>query len=686
MKRPSILIFLFLMFIILAGDGNAQKKGLPENYKKWLEEEVIYIIGSKEKEVFLQLQTDRERDLFIEAFWNHRDPTPGTPENEFKTEHYRRINYANHFFGRKSPLPGWKTDRGRVYIKLGEPNDIERYEAQSATYPVEVWFYQGQERLGLPIGFNIVFFQKGGSGDFVLYSPAQHGPQALLPSYYGDPLDYLDAYTQLRDASPDVARYSLSLLPDEQMMTLSRPTLASDLLIQKVESSPQYMLEERYAQKFLAYKDIVEVEYSTNYIESDSLVKVFKEPSGTYFVHYALEPSRISVGAYEQKYYTLLKVNGKISDMEGKTIFQFERDYSLDFNEDQITAISHQALDLHDMFPLIPGTYNFSIILKNEVSKEFTSLEKKLFIPGDETPLQMTSLLLGFKTTKVEAGVKRLQPFQLGTTQIYSQPNRVFTKADHLAVGFQIYGLSAAVASDAELKFVFLRDETEFRSFSKKVSQFPEAPNFVEEIPLTEFPPAHYKLRLSLLVAGKEALSTTEEFDVSLLETVPRPFIRSKIHAAAEDPVYEYIIGLQLLNSGKVNEARVKLEEAYTHRPESIDFALSLAHIYLTMAEFKKVEPILLPFLKQTQKPKYELFMILGKAHQGGGELEKAISIYDQTISHYGINTNILNALGDCYFQLGRTGEALVSWKKSLELNPDQPQVKKYVETLEGKK
>ncbi len=106
-------------------------KDLPYKYKKWLEEEVVYIISEKERQVFLSLQTDQERDIFIEAFWKQRDPTPNTPENEFKTEHYRRIKFANERFGRETPTPGWKTDMGRIYIILGEPRQIERLENES---------------------------------------------------------------------------------------------------------------------------------------------------------------------------------------------------------------------------------------------------------------------------------------------------------------------------------------------------------------------------------------------------------------------------------------------------------------------------------------------------------------------------------------------------------------------------
>ena len=130
MKRHLISLFLAVIFLFPVF-GNTQKispKDLPERYRSWLEEEVVYIITPTEKEVFLQLQTDREREMFFEAFWKQRDPNPNIPENEFKDEHYRRISHANQRFGRESPGPGWRTARGKIYITLGEPNTIERFE------------------------------------------------------------------------------------------------------------------------------------------------------------------------------------------------------------------------------------------------------------------------------------------------------------------------------------------------------------------------------------------------------------------------------------------------------------------------------------------------------------------------------------------------------------------------------
>lgn len=114
-----ITIFAALLMILPAMPAIAQDQDIPEKYHKWLQEEVVYIISDKEEELFTQLGNNSQRNRFIEEFWLERDPSPGSVKNEFREEHYRRIEYANNKFGRDTGSPGWKTDRGKYYILLG---------------------------------------------------------------------------------------------------------------------------------------------------------------------------------------------------------------------------------------------------------------------------------------------------------------------------------------------------------------------------------------------------------------------------------------------------------------------------------------------------------------------------------------------------------------------------------------
>src|SRR5215469_15315210 len=131
----------------------AIQKELESPYKKWLDEEVPYIITGEERAAFKKFSTDDERESFIENFWERRNPNPGSPENEFKEEYYRRIAYANEHYA--SGIPGWKTDRGRIYIMYGPADEVDSHPSggsyerpesegggETSTYPFEQWRYR----------------------------------------------------------------------------------------------------------------------------------------------------------------------------------------------------------------------------------------------------------------------------------------------------------------------------------------------------------------------------------------------------------------------------------------------------------------------------------------------------------------------------------------------------------------
>ena len=654
-------------------------KELPPRFQKWLEEEVVYIISPVEKEVFLQLQTDRERELFIEAFWNHRDPTPGTPKNEFREEHYQRVNYANRYLGRGVPKPGWKTDRGRMYIVLGEPRDIDRITGETELYNNETWFYQGLTKFGLPAAFNLVFYQKEGFGEYILYSPTIDGPQALMTSYFGDRANYLEAFQALRKINPTLARTSLSLIPGEDAR-FGRPSLASDILIQQISTVPQKQFKDNYAEKFLMYKDVVEVEYTANYINNDSLVRVIKGTSGMYFVHYAVELLKFSVHLFQDKYSTNLKINGKVSDLEGNTIYQYEGSIPVELDETQIKNITHRPFSLYDMFPLLPGNYRLSILVKNEVSKEFTSLEKDITVPEGKA-LQMSALLLGYRTETVSPESNKPKPFKMGLHQIHCQPKDIFHPQDKLFLGFQVTGLSPSLEQRGVLKFEFFKDSVQFLSRTKKVSDYQDRMNFKEEFVLQEFPPGYYRIKVSLWDQDQEVLSERENFEVTSAAGLPRPWVYSRTLLPPDDPAYAFILGGQFFQKGKMQQARIQLEKAYHQRPDSINFALNLALVYLRLEEFKRIKDILLPF-SESLEANYDVYFLLGLAHQALGEFSQAISLYDKAVSHFGINFILLNSLGECYYRLGELDEALGAWEKSLEINPNQPEIEKKVKAI----
>src|SRR6266481_1281401 len=169
------------------------RKELETPYKKWLNEEVVWIISDEERNAFKRLATDEERQQFIEQFWLRRDPTPDTEENEFREEHYRRIAYANERFA--SGIPGWKTDRGQIYIKYGPPDEIESHPSggtyqrpieqgggSTTTYPFEIWRYRYLEDAGTNVV--IEFVDRTQSGEFRMTTdPSEKDALSHVPGH-----------------------------------------------------------------------------------------------------------------------------------------------------------------------------------------------------------------------------------------------------------------------------------------------------------------------------------------------------------------------------------------------------------------------------------------------------------------------------------------------------------------------
>src|ERR1700723_1618553 len=166
-------------------------KELDSQYKKWLNEDVVYIISPEERSAFLHLQTNEEREQFIEQFWQRRNPDPDSAENTFKEEHYRRIPYTNEHYA--SGIPGWKTDRGRIYIMWGPPDEVQSspsggsYErpaseggGETSTYPFEDWRYRYLEGIGEDV--NIEFVDPTMTGEYHLtMDPSEKDALTYVP-------------------------------------------------------------------------------------------------------------------------------------------------------------------------------------------------------------------------------------------------------------------------------------------------------------------------------------------------------------------------------------------------------------------------------------------------------------------------------------------------------------------------
>jgi GWxTD domain-containing protein len=697
MRRSVLPLALLVAALALTAGISAQNKSaLPERYKKWLDEEVGYIVTRHERDVFLKLQTDRERDIFVEAFWKHRDPLPETPRNEYEEEHYRRLSYANTTLGRSTGMPGWKTDRGRVYILLGAPKNIEQYTNVNGVYPVEIWFYNGDPNLGLPTGFNVIFFKRNGTGDYVLYSPSADGPRALIadpetalgnlraPTYGRVRSEDQAAYEALQNLEPNLARQTLSLIPNEAAPA-GIGSLASERLMAAIFSSPQKQVQDDYADAMLKYKDVIEVEYTANYVSSEVQVQVVRDAAGAGLVHYTVEPARITAEEIGGKYEIRFRLTGRVSDAAGKTVYQFDKDFPLTLTAEELQDVRATSLSIQDVFPLVPGSYNFDILVKNVLSKEFTGAARTIQVPGPGETVRMSPLLLAYRVEKKSSPPGERVPFKTGDDQLLCQTRKIFVAGDPLVLFFQIYGLTDELKSGGTVRFDFLKEDKPFLSRTARVEAAGTDATVLDVQPLKDFAPGYYQARVTLLDGqGKEVAASKENFEVSPATAVPRPLVVSKVTTVGGNVEDLYTMGLQSANQGDLQTARTRLAEAHARAPERADVAVAYAQVLFRLNDHRRVRDVLFASAGAADAAP-EVLALMGQACHALGDFQEAASYYTTYLTRYGANIDILNYLGTCHYQLGNKAEALKAWEKSLELKPDQEKLRSLVDSLKKK-
>jgi GWxTD domain-containing protein len=679
-KRFRILAAAILLASALGTSAAPAETGeLPPRYRQWLDKDAAYLIGPKEKEVFLSLASDRERDLFIEAFWKQRDPTPGTDRNEFREEHYRRMAYADQHFGRSGIKPGWKTDRGRVHIILGPPRQDFVYDQDAQVRPVEIWFYEGLSLPGLPEGFSCVFYKPDPASDYELYSPVADGPARLLRGGNLDPTDYRAAYSRLLETEPEVARVSLSLLPDEGQ-GLQSPSLASQVLLDNIGRAPLRAVDEAYAVRFRKYKDVVEVEYSVNSIGNHSLVVVLPGPGGMSFVHYAVEPARLSVEDEGDSLTTSLELNGQVRDPRGRTIFQFERRTPISLSREQARSLGSRPVSIQGLFPLAEGTYDLSLILKNTASKEFTTVEERVEVPAPARALDAGPLLAAYGA-KAEPGLSEMRAFLIGQTQFFVPPRGEFAPGDTLTAALALRGPGTERARARSARFE-LEDMQGLVKAARTQDLGPEPDLVRADIELAGLPSADYRLRLSILDAsGRPILVRTGILGVAPVARVPRPLVFSDPMPAPGDPLYGYVLGEQYFNLGDLEKATAFARAGYRGRTSSERFALGYARALLAGGGFDEALGVLGPFYR-SGRGEAATVEFTAEAFRALGRNAEAVEACEQYLDRFGAKLAILNALGECALKMGDRDTALAAWSRSLQINPDQEEIRRAADSI----
>lgn len=675
--RIKFVVLLLIVIIGGSGWGVGKKKNpapLPQKYRQWLKV-VHYIITGEERSTFRKLASDRERDVFINLFWNLRDPSPGTQQNEFREEHLKRFNYANKYFKHGSPREGWRTDMGMIFIILGEPASKERFDIDDTVVPAQIWSYYGKNPAGLPSSFRIVFWQKDSMGEYKLYDPASDGPYALLRQTREtrklDPTDTEACYLALQAEHPTLANASLSLISGEEALDAS-VSMRSQQLLTKVVQLPQSKINDSYATNFLKYKGKVSVDYSINYIEAHHNVRVIKDGgTGIYFVHFALRPRLLSALAYsEAKDYSFNFQLSVALNKGTQTVFEYRKDFPYTGSREEMLRNFSNSVIISDLFPVTAGDYRLSVLLQNKINKEFTYFDKAISVPGTIPGKPVISGLVLAKEAK-KLPRQMYLPFKYGDLELTPAPRRQFGTGDRIYAVFNIERGNYPQPFSGVLE---VQDIFDHQKYQKSYPlEFTPGSGVQTIRVLLETPPSgYYRAQPRLITPGGEPLAeTSESFTISVRQHTENSTHLFKAAAFRNRFVYYHILALQEMNLGRLDTSGTFFEQALRLRP---GYGVLIKDYCGLLLKRKRPSRILeiAENLKGQEQFRFDYYALRGKAffllekyNMAVEELVKANRMYDSDVS-------VLNYLGFTYLKKGNREEAHKLFTASLELDDRQ--------------
>ncbi len=537
-RRGILAALATLLLVSPALTTAAQKKNEPKKQdnkksreaeignralKKWLDEDVTYIISDEEKAAFKALKTDEEREQFIEQFWLRRDPSPETVENEFKEEHYSRIAYANDRYA--SGKPGWKTDRGRIYVLYGKPAEIESHAGggmyerpveegggTTSTFPFEIWRYRYIEGLGNDI--LLEFVDPTMTGEYRLtIDPSEKDALLMVPGA-GLTLD------ELYNGTDKANRFNITDTETRQNGMFGRGIRQNQFerlnLYANVFRPPEV--------KFKDLQSIVTTKLSYNLLPFNfrtDFVRVTEESVLTP-ITILLQNKNLAFQEQEGIHRAVVQVFGQITGINGRIAQTFEDTISQDI-PDALFKQTLESSSIHQrIVPLRPGLYKLDLVLKDMNSGNVGTINQRLQVPRfPDDKLQLSSLILAdlienLPSTQIGAG-----SFILGGTKVRPNVKEEFQRGKNLNLWFQVYNLKLDEQShkpSATIETLITRNGQEVK---KTVEQSTELSNAAAQmtlakiLPLSDFEPGEYAIQVKVMDnLTKDVIAATEKFAV----------------------------------------------------------------------------------------------------------------------------------------------------------------------------
>jgi len=431
-------------------NAKSLKQELSKTYKKWLDEDVVYIITDEERKAFKQLSNDEERDQFIEAFWQRRDPTPDTEENEFKDEHYRRIEYANEHFA--AGIPGWRSDRGRIYITFGPPDEIDSHPSggtyerpmeegggETSTYPFEDWRYRYIEGIGQEV--IVEFVDSCMCGEYRMTIDRSE-KDALLET----PNAGLTLYEQM-GLSSKADRFSGGGLE-----RLGAGPMSADLQTKEFDRLEQYAkLQAPPPVKFKDLEEVVSHKISMNLMPFDVLADFVKVTSDTVLVPVTIQMKNRDITFTNKDGVQRGTVNifGRVTTLTGRIAQTFEDTVQADIPAELLARSAENAQVYWKALPLRPGRYRFDVVVKDVNGDRTGTWSKGIVVPDfADDKLEASSLIVADQMEPVAAKNVGTGSFVIGTMKVRprvppSDGKPVsFKRGQKLNFWMQVYNLS----------------------------------------------------------------------------------------------------------------------------------------------------------------------------------------------------------------------------------------------------
>jgi GWxTD domain-containing protein len=401
-------------------NAKSLRQELGKTYRKWLDEDVRWIITDEEKSAFMQLSNDEERDNFIEAFWQRRDPSPDTEENEFKEEHYRRIAYANEHFA--AGIPGWKTDRGRTYIVFGPADQIEAHPSggsyerpmeegggETSTFPFETWRYRYIEGLGQEV--IIEFVDSCMCGDYHMTMDRSEKDALKYTPNAG-----LTLYEQMGMAS------KASRFTNGGIEQLGASPFNKDMQSKEFDRLEQFAkLQKAPPVKFKDLEEVVSHKISVNLMPFDVRADFVKVTSDTVLVPVTVQIKNRDVTFQNKDGVERGTVNifGRVTTLTGRIVQTFEDTVQVDVPAELLPKTAENSSIYWKALPLKPGHYRFDIVVKDVNGDRVGTWQRGIQVPDfSEDRLSNSSLIVADQMEPVATKNVGTGNFVIGTTKV----------------------------------------------------------------------------------------------------------------------------------------------------------------------------------------------------------------------------------------------------------------------------